>query len=168
MLLRHCSPLFTPDIRCLTLTGFLGAEIPKRLPYCVKTSMNITRSARSWLINTYPNAASRVAITGLSYTAIFKGCPSKYQVFQISPHTPNTSRCSQQPTNQDSVIPLRASHCVDSHHFTLDRVDLITKVPVSVSPNPHTSGLDWVEGDIAVPSARRSRASSITSTRLRQ
>lgn len=134
-----------------------------------QTSSFTTRCTTSWLDKTDPNATSSDAITGLSYTAICKGCPSQYRVFQFSPHTPDTSRCPQQPTSQDDVLPFQAARRGDfnaplqqkqesaCHHAFRFRV---AQTRVSFS--------DWVERSIAAPSALRSRTSPITGIRLRQ
>jgi len=92
----------------------------------------------------YSDAPSTGAITGLSYTAIFPGCPGKYQVVQLSPPTPDASRRPQQPTSRDLVIPFRAPPNVDFHRFGNTRVDRVATAPVSTSPNLPHSG-DWVE-----------------------
>ena len=99
-------------------------------------SPHIARPARSWLTTTYPDAPSSGAITGLSYTGIFKGCPLKYRAFQSSPHAPSASRHSHQPTCGDEVVPFRAPLHRDFHPFAVDRVGYVTISPVSVSPNP--------------------------------
>lgn len=93
-----------------------------------------TRVTNSRLFVTYPNATSSAAITGLSYTAIFRACAQKYRMIQFSPHTPDTSRCPQQPTCQEQVLPFRAAPLVDFHHFIKNRVHTVTSAPVSVSP----------------------------------
>ena len=57
---------------------------------------------------------------------------------------------------------------MDFHHFIQHRVSTVTSTPVSVSPNPRR--IQWIGSNkgISPLSARRSRASSITSTRLQR
>lgn len=131
--------------------------------------MHIARSARSRPVTTYRNAPSCGAITGLSYTAILKGCPSKYQGFQLSPPPPDTSRCPQQPTSPAHVEPSQAPHVRDFHPFTVIRVRCVTTPPVSVSPNPMLSlgGLGR-RMELHHPAPYVCRTSSIRSMRLRQ
>ncbi len=131
--------------------------------------MHIARSARSRPVTTYRNAPSSGAITGLSYTAILKGCPSKYQGFQLSPPPPDTSRCPQQPTSPAHVEPSQAPHVRDFHPFTVIRVRCVTTPPVSVSPNPMLSlgGLGR-RMELHHPAPDVCRTSSIRSMRLRQ
>ncbi len=131
-------PLYSVDVPTLRAItgGFRGARFQSHSLTRHKTSMHIARSARSRPVTTYRNAPSCGAITGLSYTAILKGCPSKYQGFQLSPQPPDTSRCPQQPTSPAHVRPLRAAHARDFHPFTVIRVRCVTTSPVSVSPNP--------------------------------
>jgi len=128
-------------------------------------SLRIARLTKSRLTQSYPDASSADALTCLSYTAICLGCPRQYQRFQISPQRPDTSRCPQQPTGQDQVVPFPAPLNEDSHLFASNRVGHVAVVPVSVSPN-HLR--DWVERGIAAPSALRSRTSPITGIRLRR
>ena len=142
-------PLYSVDVPTLRAItgGFRGARFQSHSLTRHKTSMHIARSARSRPVTTYRNAPSSGAITGLSYPAILKGCPSKYQGFQLSPQPPDTSRCPQQPTSSAHVRPLRAAHARDFHPFTVIRVRCVTTSPVSVSPNPSFFCLvDWVEG----------------------
>lgn len=103
------------------------------------SSSRIARSARSWLVTSYPIASSTDAFTGLSYTAICGACAPQYRTIQISPHVPSASRHSQQPTCPDEVIPFPAPPHADLHRFTANRVYIVTYAPVSVSPNPTQS-----------------------------
>ena len=131
-------PLYSVDVPTLRAItgGFRGARFQSHSLTRHKTSMHIARSARSRPVTTYRNAPSSGAITGLSYPAILKGCPPKYQGFQLSPQPPDISRCPQQPTSSAHVRPLRAAHARDFHPFTVIRVRCVTTSPVSVSPNP--------------------------------
>jgi hypothetical protein len=136
---RCVSPL-AQDM-CLGVTpypvrGFLGAEIPKRLPYSTHSVITMTRASRPWLHTPYPDAPSRGAITGLSYPGISGGCPPEYRAIQVSPHAPDASRRPHQPTCEDPVRPFRAAPGGDFHPFTTVRVAAVTGGPVSVSPNP--------------------------------
>lgn len=103
----------------------------------------MARDSLPRLCNTYPNAASTVAITGLSYAAICQGCPSQYRTLQISPQIPDTSPCPQQPTRRGGVVPFRAPLRRDFHPFIHNRVRHVAMPPVSVSPNPRNSG-PWI------------------------
>jgi len=138
---RFTAPLCSKlSARLPPLCRFLGAEIPKRLPYSrIFLQTHIARPARSWLSKTNSNACSSWhAITGLSYTAICLGCPKQYQCFQVSPQHPDASRRPQQPTSGDNVVPSRAPHRRDFHPFVTIRVGCVTTSPVSVSPNINT------------------------------
>ena len=164
-------PLYSVDVPTLHAIsdGFSSPRFQSSLLTRHKTSMHIARSARSRPVTTYRNAPSCGAITGLSYTAILKGCPSKYQGFQLSPQPPDTSRCPQQPTCPAHVRPLRAAHARDFHPFTVIRVRRVTTPPVSVSPNPMLSlgGLGR-RMELHHPAPDVCRTSSIRSMRLRQ
>lgn len=116
----------------------------------------------------YSDAPSSGAITGLSYPAICPGCPEQYQVFQLSPRTPDASRHPQQPTSGDLVIPFRAPPNVDFHHFDNTRVYRVATAPVFTSPNLARNVRIGSNRGISPRSARRSRTSLITGIRLQQ
>jgi hypothetical protein len=125
----------------------------------------------------FKKQCSRTAITGLSYPAIPKGCPSRYQVFQISPPTPYASRRTQQPT---CVVPSRLDMRFKPTRTAIN--DLILH-PAIVSPSPNKQGwssyldarvrvaqsqkihYEWIEESIATLSARHSRASEVSPAR---
>ena len=108
------------------------------------------------------------AITGLSCTAICRGCPRQYQMRQVSPCTPTPLLTSQQPTCVAKVRPSRAALSWDFHPFGIYRVALVAQSPVSVSPNINPffdAGSDRKrESHPLAPLV--CRASAITRTRL--
>ncbi len=112
-----------PRFQSISLTHFQSSTI-------------ITRVSHPRLYTSYPDAPSSGAITGLSYTTIRKACALRYQVLQISPQTPDTSRCPQQPTCRVQVRRSLAAPDWDLHPFNLNRVGTVTCAPLSVSPNP--------------------------------
>lgn len=119
----------------------------------------MARDSLPRLCHSYPNAASAVAITGLSYTAICQGFPSQYRTLQISPQVPDASRRPQQPTSRGWVVPFRAPPSRDFHPFIHNRVRHVAMPPVSVSPNPTQSGqVDWVEEGSCTPQRPASAA----------
>lgn len=165
---RRCSPQSQLGYR-LTVV-FRGSRFQRpSLTHCV-ASTNMARDSLPRLCNTYPNAASAVAITGLSYTAICKGCPLQYRTLQISPQVPDASRRPQQPTSRGWVVPFRAPPSRDFHPFIHNRVRHVAMPPVSVSPNPRLfPGLGLGRRGELHPSAPCvCRTSSITSMRLRR
>lgn len=118
----------------LTILAFRGRD-SKAPPLLIICLQHHSQTLKSWLVITYPNATSSDAITGLSFTAICKGCPSQYRRFQVSPQRPDTSRCPQQPTCREYVVPSQAPHIRDFHPFKINRDHVVTYVPVSVSPS---------------------------------
>lgn len=122
---------------------------------------------------TLPNASLILsdwhAITGLSYplisaeqvgTSSSTSSPylqSEYRVIHLSTHTPVASPQPQKPTCRPHLHP--HEHLVDGVNETIihdvssvlniGRVDLVTKAPVSLSPNCCSSDLEdrmeWVE-----------------------
>ena len=119
----------------------------------------------SCLTQTHPAMG---AITGLSCTAICRGCPRQYQMRQVSPCTPTPLLTSQQPTCVAQVRPFRAALTWDFHPFGIYRVALVAQSPVSVSPNINPffdAGSDRKrESHPLAPLV--CRASAITRTRL--
>jgi len=121
-----------------TLSGGRDSKAPPLLTVSINA---MSRPARSRLSRTNPDAASTVAITGLSYPATHPACARWCQVFQVSPQTPDASRRPQQPTCRGRVLLSRAALGRDFHPFAADRVGRVATVPVSASPSLAFGGL---------------------------
>ena len=61
--------------------------------------------------------------------------PLAVPTFPGFPQRPDTSRCPQQPTCREYVVPSQAPHIRDFHPFKINRDHVVTYVPVSVSPS---------------------------------
>lgn len=166
-----------PDIHLTLAEGFHRPEIPKQLSYSIdgfQLQPPTHYRGRHWRHFTYPDAASSVAITGLSYTTIQSACAPWYRLVQISPpRLTAVSRCACSPPagGKSDGLPPPLSRIFTSSH--VDRVPLVSALnasPFGPFPCRPISPLraDWVERDISVPSARCSAASPITGTALQR
>lgn len=157
--------------------GFRGPEIPKQLPYSrqhFQLQPLINFCDEHWLHFTNPDASSSDALTGLSYTAIQSTFVYWYRSVRISPPelTAVSHRACSPPAGDkfDGLPPPLPGIRTPSHVDRVPPVSACIRIPlwpISVSPNLPIEG-DWVERDITVPSAHRSRTSGITRIRLQR
>lgn len=150
---------------------FRRREIPKPVDYPAR-SIHATDYPPTSAGNGFHAALHstlRGAVTRLSYprAQAFARC----RVGQISPPTPVSSRTPCQPPCAASVTLFRqvppAPLC-KAHSSSARMHRALPPCVRSVVAQSRPVGPDWVEGHVSVPSAQRSRASSIRSTRLQR
>lgn len=162
----------SPGPAGLPLAGFIGP----RFQSVSTTSDTFLRALTDLSANglmVFQTATSCVAVTRLSYPAA-PGFP-RCRVVQVSPQTPVLFPVPQQPTCLASVtlsrqvpeVGLSPTFAPQQEARSLPTWPRFN-VAQSLGTTPGMSTPDWVEDSIAAISARRSRASSITSTRLQQ